>query len=243
MSLLEAVKSAFKNYANFNGRARRSEYWYFFLFNDIVFIAAAVLGGLIGAAADELTGAGLIIVSLYSLVVILPGLAVNCRRLHDVGKSGAYIFFALIPVVGAILLWVWAFEDGQPWTNQYGPDPKGRNMSPFGGYYAAGAPAPTPAPSTAAKTNKICPNCGATIDSDSVFCSFCGKDTRMTAKTHAEYTPKETYHPAKTCVNCGAIVETGARFCPNCGKDPNKAPVTSQSGSRPKGFSAPTDLD
>lgn len=111
-----------KKYAVFSGRARRKEYWMFFLFNWIFSIAAVLLDNLIGTANSD-TGYGVISI-IYSLAVLLPSLAVGIRRLHDLGKSGWWIFIALIPLVGAIWLIVLFATAGQPVENQYGPDPK-----------------------------------------------------------------------------------------------------------------------
>jgi len=118
MNMVDAVKSVFTNYVNFKGRARRSEYWWFVLAN---FIVSCVLGILANA-----TGSGIIsaISSIYSLAVLLPSLAVEVRRLHDIGKSGWWLLISLVPVVGAILLIVWAAKDGDPAPNQYGENPK-----------------------------------------------------------------------------------------------------------------------
>lgn len=93
MSFKEAVISAFKNCANFNGRARRSEYWYFSLFNLLVVAAVIMLSAIICAIAQDLTvmGTALSLLGIYALAVLLPNLSVTCRRLHDVGKSGAYV--------------------------------------------------------------------------------------------------------------------------------------------------------
>lgn len=111
-----------KKYAVFSGRARRKEYWMFFLFNWIFSVAAVLLDNLIGTANSD-SGAGVISI-IYSLAVLLPSLAVGIRRLHDLGKSGWWIFIALIPLVGAIWLIVLYATAGQPVENQYGPDPK-----------------------------------------------------------------------------------------------------------------------
>ena len=130
MNMFQAVASVFKNYANFQGRARRKEYWLFFLFN---FLLVAVLNGAVSAialSADDFESVevlvfGLIgLISLYSLAILIPSLAVCCRRLHDIGRSGAYILFAFIPVVGGIFLLIWLLQGGTPGDNQYGPDPK-----------------------------------------------------------------------------------------------------------------------
>ncbi|MCF0138062.1 MAG: DUF805 domain-containing protein [Oscillospiraceae bacterium] len=118
MTFKQSVKSVFSNYATFKGRARRSEYWYFFVFTLLVDTVLYVLG--------ESTQLGLFstVSSLFALAVLVPNLAVTWRRLHDIGKSGANFFFCLIPLVGWILLLVWLCKDSQPGENQYGPNPK-----------------------------------------------------------------------------------------------------------------------
>ena len=119
MGFGEAVQSVFSKYATFSGRARRSEYWYFVLLQVIV---TAVLNGLYSATESVAFSAILV---LFDLALLVPSLAVCWRRLHDIGRSGAYYFFDLIPLVGWILLLVWMCQDSQPGANQYGPNPKG----------------------------------------------------------------------------------------------------------------------
>lgn len=111
-----------KKYATFRGRARRSEYWYFVLFNIIFSIIAMTLDNLLGTAMPRV-GYGPIY-GLYTLAIIIPGLAVAVRRLHDVGKSGWFLLIALIPVIGAIWLLVLMVTEGNPGENQYGINPK-----------------------------------------------------------------------------------------------------------------------
>lgn len=131
MGFVDAVKKCFQNYANFSGRARRSEYWYFCLFNMLI---SFVLGGL-GRMAGEGFFATVLtsIASLYSLATLIPGLAVAWRRLHDIGKSGGYWFFILIPLAGPIILLIWFAKAGDVGDNAYGPDPKAAEN----GYYQA----------------------------------------------------------------------------------------------------------
>lgn len=119
MGFGEALQSVFSKYATFSGRARRSEYWYFVLLQVIV---TAVLNGLYSATESVAFSAILV---LFDLALLVPSLAVCWRRLHDIGKSGGYYFFVLIPLVGWILLLVWMCQDSQPGANQYGPNPKG----------------------------------------------------------------------------------------------------------------------
>jgi uncharacterized membrane protein YhaH (DUF805 family) len=110
-----------KKYAVFSGRARRKEYWYFILFNTIFLIIAAVLDSVLGIAIEDL-GYGPMYI-LYSLAVFLPTLAVSVRRLHDVGKSGSFLFIGLIPIVGLWLLVLFC-RDSMPGENKYGTNPK-----------------------------------------------------------------------------------------------------------------------
>lgn len=104
-----------KKYAVFSGRARRQEYWMFFLVNFIVSVVLAIIGWTIDMAFLQ---------SLYTLAVLLPGLGVTVRRLHDTGRSGWWILIGLVPLVGTIVLLVFMASDSQPGNNQYGPNPK-----------------------------------------------------------------------------------------------------------------------
>lgn len=108
---------AWKNYVNFQGRARRKAYWMFVLFNVIAAVIANVIDGVLGT--------GGILGALYGLAVLLPGIALGVRRLHDIGKSGWWLLIVLVPLIGPIILLVFAVMDSQPGDNQYGPNPKG----------------------------------------------------------------------------------------------------------------------
>lgn len=100
-----------QNYAVFNGRARRSEYWWFFLINIVIAYGLQIIAAITEVSAFSMIG------GLYSLAVLLPGIGVAIRRMHDVGKSGWYI---LIPIYNLIL----AFTEGDKGPNEYGEDPK-----------------------------------------------------------------------------------------------------------------------
>lgn len=108
-----------KDYAVFEGRAGRSEYWMFFLVNLVIAIALAVLDGLIGTL-DMFGGMGLLGV-VYALAVLLPGIGVTVRRLHDIGRSGWWILVGLVPLVGGIILLVMMVLKGNDGDNAYGP--------------------------------------------------------------------------------------------------------------------------
>jgi uncharacterized membrane protein YhaH (DUF805 family) len=116
MSFPDAVRAALTNYVNFSGRARRSEYWYFALFAFLVYVAAFVI--------DSILGTYPLFYLLAAAGLLLPGLAVGVRRLHDTNRTGWFILLGLIPVVGAIILLVFFVAEGTPGDNQYGPSPK-----------------------------------------------------------------------------------------------------------------------
>jgi uncharacterized membrane protein YhaH (DUF805 family) len=111
-----------KQYADFNGRARRKEYWMFALFNFIFLIVAIILDNVLGLTAGKLPYG--VFYFLYAFAVLIPGIAVSVRRLHDIGKSGWMILIVLIPLIGAIWLFVLTVMDSNPGENKYGPNPK-----------------------------------------------------------------------------------------------------------------------
>lgn len=108
--------SVLKHYAEFSGRARRAEYWYFFLFNFIIAFGLGFIEGImeIASVTDESVLSG-----LYQLAVLIPSIAVGVRRMHDVNKSG---WFLLIPIYNLIL----AVTKGTKGDNKYGSDPKAK---------------------------------------------------------------------------------------------------------------------
>ncbi|QLB40256.1 MULTISPECIES: DUF805 domain-containing protein [Mannheimia] len=111
-----------KKYATFSGRARRKEYWMFSLFNVIFASVCGFLDGLLGFISYE-TGLG-ILGSLYILATFLPSLAVLVRRLHDTDRSGWWVLIGIIPLIGAIVLLVFACLDSKVGENRFGPNPK-----------------------------------------------------------------------------------------------------------------------
>jgi uncharacterized membrane protein YhaH (DUF805 family) len=112
-----------KKYACFSGRARRQEYWLFALFNIIAGIIIGVIAGVLVSVTNVTAFAYL--GSIYNLAVLIPGLAVLFRRLHDTGRSGWWWLLSFIPIIGWIVLIVFCCLDSQPGDNQYGPNPKG----------------------------------------------------------------------------------------------------------------------
>jgi uncharacterized membrane protein YhaH (DUF805 family) len=115
MGLHEAVASALGKYATFAGRARRSEYWWFYLAVVLVYTVAAIV---------DTVGGVPIMTPIVFLAALIPSLAVSVRRLHDVGQSGWWLLLGVVPLVGAIVLLVFACQDSQPGPNRWGPSPK-----------------------------------------------------------------------------------------------------------------------
>lgn len=99
MTFGESIQTCFSKYADFTGRASRSEYWWWFLFVFLATMAASVVNDKISA--------------LFSIAVLLPGLAVGTRRLHDIDKSGWFQLLFLIPLIGWIILIYWATQEGK----------------------------------------------------------------------------------------------------------------------------------
>ncbi|EME4726610.1 DUF805 domain-containing protein [Acinetobacter baumannii] len=105
----QAIFTCFKKFADFKGRARRREFWYFELF-------CVLLSLLLSFMNEDLA-------TLAMLVTLIPNIAVNVRRLHDIDRSGWWMLIALVPIVGVLLLLFWATQEGNPTANQYGESP------------------------------------------------------------------------------------------------------------------------
>ncbi len=117
---LKVVKD---NYANFSGRARRKEYWMFVLINTVISFVIGFIGGFIGGVLD-MPVIGSVLSLIYTLALLVPSLAVGVRRLHDIGKSGWWLFISFIPVIGWIWIIVLLVTDSQTGENKWGKNPK-----------------------------------------------------------------------------------------------------------------------
>ena len=113
--------AALKKYAVFSGRARRKEYWMFFLFNIIIGLGLGLIEGIAGIAPESDAS---VLGGIYGLAVLIPSFAVSVRRLHDTNRTGWWLFISLVPLIGAIVLIVFMTGDSQLGENQYGPNPK-----------------------------------------------------------------------------------------------------------------------
>lgn len=129
MSITEATRTCFTKYVVWQGRARRSEFWWFYLVVVLVLIVAAIIDGIAGTYP--------LLYALAALVIFLPILSAQVRRLHDTGRSAWSLLIAFIPLVGGILLLVWLAQDSKTGTNQYGPSPKETPLA--GGEHSAAA--------------------------------------------------------------------------------------------------------
>lgn len=114
MNFPDVVRTCFQKYVVFNGRAARSEYWFWVLFT---FIGSFVLGIVDGILGMQLLG------GLFTLAVLLPSISVGVRRLHDIDKSGWWILINLIPIIGLIVFIFWAVTKGTAGDNRFGADP------------------------------------------------------------------------------------------------------------------------
>ena len=110
------LKVMTQNYANFSGRARRMEYWMFFLVYALITLVLGVLEGVFNIVGT--------LTAVCALAHLLPSLAVTVRRLHDTGRCGWWLLVALVPLIGALVLLFFMLSAGKPETNAYGPNPK-----------------------------------------------------------------------------------------------------------------------
>jgi uncharacterized membrane protein YhaH (DUF805 family) len=113
---------ALRKYAVFSGRSRRKEYWYFVLFSLVVSLVLSAIDALLGTFSSS-ANVGLL-GGIYGLAIIIPSIAVSVRRLHDIDRTGWWVLISLVPVIGTIVLLVFAVLDGTPGENRFGPNPK-----------------------------------------------------------------------------------------------------------------------
>jgi uncharacterized membrane protein YhaH (DUF805 family) len=109
---LDVIKN---KYAQFDGRARREEYWMYFLFYILIYIGIGIVGYMIHMMFLD---------SIFSLALLIPSIAVTARRLHDINRSGWWQLIGIIPIIGWIIVIIWYATDSNSGSNQYGPNPK-----------------------------------------------------------------------------------------------------------------------
>jgi uncharacterized membrane protein YhaH (DUF805 family)/ribosomal protein L40E len=172
--------TALKKYAVFTGRARRKEFWYFFLFNNLILIALAILGSLFRSANGPSPFG--VLSAIYAVATVVPALAVSVRRLHDINLSGWLCLLVLVPLVGGIILLILCAQDSKGGQNQHGPDPKAETSPPMPkpapaadivpGALSTLAVAPEPQPKPAPMV--FCTKCGTKNPADAQYCYSCG---------------------------------------------------------------------
>ncbi len=148
MSFVEAIKACYAKYFTFSGRARRSEFWWFYLFSSIVnWVVMGIIRHFHTAAAESFQGSitldnfsakyeeaqamdsQFLVYYIIAMVILLvcctiPLLAAHARRLHDIGKSGHLLWLILVCGVGYLIPLIMVIKDGDPQPNQYGESPK-----------------------------------------------------------------------------------------------------------------------
>lgn len=230
MTMLEAVKVCYKKYAVFRGRARRSEFWKFSVFNILIIIVFFILAAFVSNAAStetqNYTGVGFFSIPvfnfLYGVISFLPSLAVGVRRLHDVGKSGAYILFLLIPVVGEIIFAIWMLQDSDPGDNRYGPNPKMTEPDVVHISRSSTDPPRKPAPARSVESESFSSSVSpavsmSTKESDPSF-SETYKPYVPPAVSKPPKEPRLSYDVSSRCPACGEPIDEHTRVCPNCGE-------------------------
>ena len=118
MNFGQAIQSGFKNYIGFEGRACRSEYWFWVLFTVLAGFATAIIDAVLFSGSEPSP-----LNVLFNLAVLLPSIAVGARRLHDIDKTGWRLLLWLVPIVGWIILILWAVQKGDGASNRFGSDP------------------------------------------------------------------------------------------------------------------------
>lgn len=114
---VDSVRTVFSKFATFSGRAKRPEFWYFMLFNLVVgLVLFGIDGAIVGFSATFYP-----ISTIYALLVLIPTLAVAARRFHDMGHSGWWQLLGIVPLIGAIIIFVWCARRGEDGPNKYGP--------------------------------------------------------------------------------------------------------------------------
>lgn len=140
MNFGEAVSDGFAKYAEFNGRSSRSAYWWWFLFNVLIILVASIVDAVIGFPALS---------ALTFLALIIPGIAITVRRLHDFDQSGWLCLICLIPFVGTVATIVFGCIGSTAGPNKYGPGPDGKASAvppPYPGQTYPPPPPPPPPP-------------------------------------------------------------------------------------------------
>lgn len=196
--------TCFKKYATFSGRARRKEYWMFYLFNMLITAVLWILAVTVSPYIGTVMG-------LYSLIIIIPGISVCVRRLHDLGKSGAWWFISFVPVIGGIWMLILMVSDSQPGPNMYGENPKG-----VPSYSVGGNTPPMPGGTTAGPNYNYNAGTPAVPQEEDQKTVRKTKEPVMLSKEESSY-PRRNGKEGNVCPRCGTVVPYGIEVCQNCG--------------------------
>ena len=120
--MMNWVKTVFRKYATFQGRAQRAEYWYFVLFYVIVYMVLGFLDGSLSRPADEPSWG--LLSGVFALATLVPSIAVSVRRLHDTNRSGWWMLVMFVPLIGQLVMLIFMVLDGTPGDNRFGSNPK-----------------------------------------------------------------------------------------------------------------------
>ncbi|SJZ83529.1 Uncharacterized membrane protein YhaH, DUF805 family [Selenihalanaerobacter shriftii] len=177
-------------YAEFNGRVKRKKYWMFTLISFVISIILRLISP--------------VLLGIYGLVVLLPGLAVTIRRLHDTNRSGWWVLINIIPLIGPIIFLVFMVQDSTSGENKYDSKPKIQSQNNQVNTNNFKQNNLNSKEKLALENSKVeCNECGEMVNTEVDFCSNCGNELTSERK--------------QTCYNCDSVIEEYARFCPECG--------------------------
>jgi len=142
MTLFKGYIACWKRYAEFTGRARRKEYWGFYLYSLFFMLLWAIIGGIISFAASDGNIEMVMItvfapIMLYLISVIIPAASSTVRRLHDVNKSAWWLLVFLIPTIGQLVIFIFTLLDSHPTANKWGDNPKKPYSTPSSDFSVA----------------------------------------------------------------------------------------------------------
>lgn len=199
IDFVSAIKNYYTNYANFNGRARRSEYWWAVSYNalvsTIVTIVPMCVCSVFFEKPEDAVSFCYMLNIIWSLIHILPNISLVVRRLHDIGKSGFNYFLNYVPFVGPFIVLYYMCQSSSYYDNQWGPS-----------HYSS-------SPDRKSDENTwYCKECGARTPNSSRVCKGCNAERPSVKRNDYEKPPEEQ---SKKCV-CGERVF--GTECPNCGR-------------------------
>lgn len=122
MTPIDYAMTPLRKYADFTGRARRAEYWWFYLLIIVGYLVAMIVDSVLGFTGPAMPYGP--VFGIFALAVILPSIAAGVRRLHDTDRSGWWMLIVLIPLIGGLVLLVFMVLEGTQGENRFGPDPK-----------------------------------------------------------------------------------------------------------------------